>query len=352
MKRRILIVDDDPLITRSLETFLKFTFEGEFISFNSPVEALKSVEEFAPDIVISDFLMPNLNGLDFLKEVKVLCPESILVLLTGYADKENAIRCINEVGIYYYAEKPWDNALLSKILQNGFEKINLKKELKRRLVELEESNNEISRIYSLLKKDYDSEVDNLQNLLITLANLIESKDSYTDGHTRRVGSFSKLIGMKIGLPPEKIRTLEITGIIHDIGKVGVSEEILNKPGKLTDEEFEEMKKHTVLGHHICKPLNILKDCLDPIRHHHEKLDGSGYPDGLKGDEISIEARIIAVSDIFDALYSDRPYRSKMDISLVRKILFEEAEKGFIDKKIVEILFHLYDNKELEAIING
>lgn len=352
MNEKILIVDDEQLITRSLETFLKFAFKGKVYSSNDPVAALKLAEEIKPDMVISDFMMPIMSGLDLLKGIKEICPDAILILLTGYADKENAIKCINEVGIYYYAEKPWDNSTLLKIIENGFDKMRLKNEIKRKLVELEESNNEISRIYSLLKKDYDSEVDNLQNLLVTLANLIESKDQYTDGHTRRVGSFSKIIGEKLGLPHDTIRILEMAGIIHDIGKVGVPESILNKPGKLTDEEYEEMKKHTILGHHICKPLNILKDCLDPIRHHHEKLDGSGYPDGLKGDEISQEARILAVADIFDALYSDRPYRKKMDINLVRKILYEEADKGLLDKKIVFTIFELYDSKLLEDIIDG
>ena len=351
MIEKILIVDDEPLITRSLETFLKFAFKGTVYSSNDPVQAVKLAEEIKPDMVISDFLMPALNGLEFLKKIKEISEDTISILLTGYADKENAIKCINEVNIYYYAEKPWDNNTLIKIIDNGFEKFRLKNQLKKKLEELEASNNEISRIYGLLKNDYDSEVDNLQNLLITLANLIESKDKYTDGHTRRVGAIARAIGKKLELPEEKLNTLELAGIIHDIGKVGVPESILNKPGKLTDEEYEEMKKHTTLGHYICKPLIVLKDCLDPIRHHHEKLDGSGYPDGLKGDEITIESRIVAVADMFDALYSDRPYRKKMDIKLVKKILYEEVDKFFLDKKIVFTVLELYDNNLLEDIVD-
>lgn len=352
MNERIMVVDDEPLITKTLETFLKFSFEGEILSSNDPAGALKIVEETMPDMIISDFMMPQMNGLEFLKQAKAICPDAVTILLTGYADKENAIRCINEVGLYYYAEKPWDNAMLLKIIENGLEKSRLQCQLKKKIIELEESNGEIGRLYSLLKKDFDQEVDNLQNLMITLANLIESKDKYTDGHTRRVAEICKLLGEKMGLEPKKIRNLQLAGVVHDIGKVGISEEILNKPGKLTPEEFEEMKKHTILGHHICLPLNVLRGCLDPIRHHHEKLNGSGYPDGLKGSQISLESRILAVADIFDALSSKRSYRDKMDVEKVKAILLEEAQGGLIDEEIVKILIELVDTNQLEELFNG
>lgn len=348
-KMSILIVDDEPMITKSLEAFISFQFDAEVFSSNDPIEAIKIFDEIKPQIVISDFMMPHLNGLEMLKKMREGSVDFISILLTGYADKENAIRCINEVGLYYYCEKPWDNSMLAKIIENGWEKYHLQTQLKMKINELEDSNRKIKRLYRLLKKDFDEEVDNVQSILIMLANITEAKDAYTEDHTRRVSQLCRKIGASLGLDPSVLNTLEMAGIIHDIGKVGVREEILKKTGKLTPEEFEEMKMHTIIGYNICLPLNMLKKCLDPIRHHHEKLDGSGYPDGLKGDEISIEARIVSIADMFDALHSERPYRKKLDILEVKQILFEDVKRGKIDGKIVQIVFELYEQLVAEGL---
>lgn len=349
MSKRILVVDDERMITTTLATLIKMVLKHTVTTFNDPIQALESEElgQQKVDLIISDFMMPGMNGLEFLKSVKEKSPNTITILLTGYADKENAIKSINEVGLYYYLEKPWDNNSLIKIVQNGLDKKELTDDLEKKYKELNESHLEIARLYDLLKNDFQQEVDNAKNLIISLANVIEAKDKYTDGHTRRVGSISREIALKLGFTAEHAGQLEIAGIIHDIGKVGVSEMILNKPGKLTDEEFAVMKKHTIIGETICKPLNCLQNSLDAVRHHHEKLDGTGYPDGLKGDELSTDARIIAVADIFDALYSDRPYRLKMPIGKARQIITEEADRGCLDRTVVKALMELLDNNFLE-----
>ncbi|MDP4093462.1 MAG: response regulator [Bacillota bacterium] len=344
MGKTILVVDDEIMITTTLSTLIRMVLKYNVQVYNDPVEALQSEEltHKKVDMIISDFMMPGMNGLEFLKKARDKYPDVVPILLTGYSDKENAIKSINEVGLYYYLEKPWDNNNLIKIIQNGLEKKDLSDSLKLRYMEIQQSHEEIERLYSLLKKDYQQEVDNARNLIISLANVIEAKDKYTDGHTRRVGVISRTLGEKLGLPEEKLQQLEISGTIHDIGKVGVSETILNKPGKLTEEEFDLMKKHAEIGENICKPLNCMQNCLDAIRHHHEKLNGSGYPDGLKGDEISQEARVIAVADIFDALYSKRPYRDKLPLDKVRNIMKEETADGCLDQDIVNSLFELLD----------
>lgn len=348
MGRSILIVDDEKMITSTLSSLIKMVLKYPVAAYNDPVLALKSDELLQQnvDLIISDFMMPGMNGLEFLKSVKEKSPDSVTILLTGYADKENAIKSINEVGLYYYLEKPWDNNDLIKIIQNGLEKKELSDNLKKKFVELNESNMEIARLYEFLKMDYQHEVDNVKNLVVSLANVIEAKDKYTDGHTRRVGSISKKLGVKMKMTAEQLENIEIAGLIHDIGKVGIPEAILNKPGKLTEEEFDEIKKHAIIGETICKPLNCLQPCIDGIRHHHEKLDGSGYPDGLAGDQLSLDARIIAVADIFDALYSDRPYRNKMPMDKVKEILRSDSEKGYLDKEIVNALFELIENEKL------
>ena len=352
MVKRILVVDDEKMITTTLSTLIKMVLKHTVTTFNDPVLALASSDlvEQKIDLIISDFMMPGMNGLEFLKSVKEKSPNTVTILLTGYADKENAIKSINEVGLYYYLEKPWDNNSLLKIVQNGLDKKELTDDLERKYYELNESNREIARLYGLLEKDFKQEVDNARGLIISLANLIEAKDKYTDGHTRRVGSISKEIALKIGYSAEDAKQLELAGIIHDIGKVGISEVILNKPDKLSEEEFEVMKRHTIMGETICKPLNCMQSSLDAVRHHHEKLNGTGYPDGLKGDEVSMDARILAVADIFDALYSDRPYRAKMQMNQARSIMMEEAEKGCLDQKVVRVLMTLLEEKSLDFII--
>jgi putative two-component system response regulator len=352
MAKTVLVVDDEAMITTTLSTIIRVMAKCNVVASNNPEAALDIVEKEKVEMIVSDFMMPKMNGLEFLKAAKKRNPEAVTILLTGYADKENAIKSINEIGLYYYIEKPWDNSSLIKIIQNGLEKKQLDDELKKKVIELEDSNKEIARMYDLLKKDYQQETDNMQNLIISLANLIEAKDQYTDGHTRRVGNLCRKIGEKLGFSHERLQKLEMSGIIHDIGKVAVPDHILNKPGKLTDEEFEIIKKHTLQGEMVFRPLNSLKDCLDPIRHHHEKLNGMGYPDGLKGDEVSTEARIVAVADIFDALYTNRPYRYKLEMDKVRKIMYEEVDKGCLDGSLVDILFEIISSGDTEGIIDA
>jgi len=351
LSRTIMIVDDEKMITTTLSTMFKLMLKENVIAYNDVEQALacEELENNRVDLIISDFMMPKMNGLEFLKNVREKCPDTVSILLTGYADKENAIKSINEVGLYYYLEKPWNNNDLIKVVKNGLEKKDLEDGLKVKYKELEVSNREVSRLYELLKHDYNKETENTKNLIITLANVIEAKDKYTDGHTRRVGIISRKIGERLGLDEEKLNYLEIAGMIHDIGKVGVPESILNKPDKLTNEEYEIIKKHSEIGETIIKPLGSLKECLIPLKHHHEKLNGSGYPDGLKGENITIETRILGVADIFDALYSDRPYRQKLSLSSVKDILAKDVSRGCLDEEVVNSLFEMIDSGDIQKI---
>lgn len=349
MVNTILIVDDEEMITTTLSSLIKLVLKYNVIVSNDPMEVIENrlIEKHNVDLVISDFMMPKMNGIEFFKYIVKLKPEIVTVLLTGYSDKENAIKSINEVGIYYYLEKPWDNGTLIKVIQNGVEKKVLSDKLKDKVVKLEQSNYEIKRLYEMQERDFRLETENMKSVIMALANVIEAKDKYTEGHARRVATISKKIGERIGLSKEQLENIEIAGLIHDIGKVGVSDSILNKPGKLTPDEFEIIKQHPSIGEIICKPLNSLSDCIIPIKHHHEKLDGSGYPDGIKDEEISIETRILTVADIFDALYSDRPYRNKMDLEKVREIIVDEVNSNKLDGNVVGILLDMIRSGELE-----
>ncbi len=344
----ILIVDDEEIITYSLSMHLSLSTNLNIITSNDPVSALDEVKNNDIDLIISDYLMPKMNGIDFLLNVKKIKEDITMILLTGYADKENVIRAVNQVGVYYYIEKPWDNDNLIKVIENGLEKASLIKQLKKKINELENSKDEINRLYNILQKDYRYQVESIENVMVSLAYIIEAKDKYTVGHTQRVSEYAVKLAERIGLEKERIDKLKMAGLIHDIGKIGVPEVILNKPGKLTDCEFELVKNHTVIGGNICKPLVNFSDLYDMIRHHHEKLNGSGYPDGLSGDEISLEARILSVADVFDALYSDRPYRSKLPLDKVIEILKEEANKQNLDSSLVDTFIDMIDSKEIQV----
>ncbi len=350
----IVIVDDDDIITDSISTYFELATDYTLTAYNNPITALTELQGKKIDIIISDFMMPEMNGLDFLSNVKKICPDAVTIMLTGYADKENAIRAINELELYQYVEKPWDNEELVMIVKNGLEKKNLVVELTQKIEELstaygtiEKQNNEITHLYNLLQKDYQHELESVENVIVALAKTIEAKDKYTEGHTDRVSHIATKIGRRLNLSEEQIKILKIGGIVHDIGKIAIPENILNKQGKLTNEEFEVIKTHPIVGEKICKPLKSLSYVLATVRQHHEKLNGNGYPDALKGDEITLESRIIAAADIYDAISSDRPYRSKMTTEQAKQVLEGEKNSGSLDPIVVDTLIQLINEGEIQ-----
>ncbi len=348
---KILVIDDEQMITDTLSTLIEMVLDYEVIAINDPEYLLNSnlLNEESFDMVISDFMMPKIDGIDVLKAIKQIQPEVVPILLTGYSDKSNAIKSINEVGLYYYLEKPWDNDQLVSIVKNGIEKKKLKEQVDKDFIIIQKRNQEITRLYDLLQKNFDNEKSNISNVIISLANIVEAKDSYTEGHTRRVAGLCRLIGEKLNLDSRALNTLELAGIVHDIGKVSTPDHILNKPGKLTAHEFSIIKEHPEVGERILKPLTSMNTILHPVRHHHEKLDGTGYPDGLSGEDIIIETRILAIADIFDALYTDRPYKSGFNIETTLKILKEEADNDKIDINIVNIISNLVETEKIFTV---
>lgn len=185
-------------------------------------------------------------------------------------------------------------------------------------------------------------LDDSNSILMSIANTIEARDSVTNGHINRVSFLSLMIGERLGLSPDELEILRKGAILHDIGKIGIPDEILNKPGPLTKDEFDVMKTHTKIGEKIISSLKSFENVKTIIRHHHEKLDGSGYPDGLKDSEIDICTRIVAIVDIYDALTDDRPYRKAMSKEQAFNILESDAEKGLIDFTVLKLLMSLLD----------
>jgi putative two-component system response regulator len=302
----VLIVDDEPKNVKLMEAILKSFKCNVFKAYNGE-DALSIIKTADIDLILLDVMMPVMNGFEVCRRIKQsnrtrLTP---IIMLTALYDTQSRIKGI-ESGADDFITKPPNK------------------------IELTARINSLLRINEMHKK-----MTHVESIIVTMANAIEAKDAYTQGHIERVAGVAVELGKKMGLSQKALYELWLGGILHDVGKIGISKGILNKPGALDDNEYEEIRTHSEAGYKICLPLKrILGDGLNAIRHHHEKLDGSGYPDGLKGDEISVVTRILTIADIFDALDSDRPYRKGLPRSTTLKILFKEADLGKLDKTIV------------------
>ena len=311
-KPLILIVDDDLRNLRLLEALL-IPLGYDVIKASSGKEALSIVKKVDIDLVLLDIMMPQMDGFEVCQRLKEdnntrLIP---VVMITALDDKDSKIKAI-DAGADDFLTKPPDKAEL------------------------------LARSKSLVKmKRLNKNLTSIENVIFSLANTVEAKDIYTQGHVERVSNMAVELGKKLKLSGKEIDALRLGGALHDIGKIAVSGTILNKPGPLTEDEWEIMKNHADAGYKICIPLmENVGMALEVIRHHHEKLDGSGYPDGLKDDEIPKIAQVMAVVDIYDALVTDRPYRKGMDNKKAITILREEGMKGKLDKQIIEYLVEM------------
>jgi putative two-component system response regulator len=309
---KILIVDDEPKNLKLLEAFL-LPFQYEILKAENGEHALSIISRTDIDIVLLDVMMPRMDGFEVCRRIKSdentrMIP---VIMVTALDDTEARVKAI-EQGADDFITKPPNR------------------------VELQ------ARVKSLVKvKILNNTLTSLESVLFSLANTVEAKDEYTSGHTLRVSELAVALGKKMDLSTYDIDSIKIGGIIHDVGKIGVPKSIINKPGRLEPEEFEIMKTHPFIGYKICIPLKkSLGTVLDIIYYHHEKLDGSGYPIGLKGEDIPVGAKVLAVADIYDALTSDRPYRKAMSKEKALEILQQEAAEGKLDKQIVEQLMEL------------
>jgi putative two-component system response regulator len=314
MFERILIVDDESSARLALATLLRR--EGfEVTGVGDGAAALAECTSFRPDLILLDIVMPGMDGFEVCRRIKAT-PETRLtpvVLITGLSATEDRIKGIN-AGADDFLSKPIDvNELLA-------------------------------RTRSLLRlKQYTDELENAEAVLLSLARSIEARDPYTGGHCERLAEISARLGQRLGLPDEEIKALRCAGIVHDIGKVVVPDTILLKSGPLSPDETEIMQKHPVVGERICAPLRTFRLVLPIIRHHHEHHDGSGYPDGLRGDQIPITAAILQLADVFDALTTDRPYRAASTPAEALKIMDEEALRGWWDRNLFDDFCAMINN---------
>jgi response regulator RpfG family c-di-GMP phosphodiesterase len=291
---RLLIAEDDPAIRKALRIILAGYHVREA---GDGAEALRIFEAEGADLVLSDLQMPAMGGLELLRRVKAADDTAAFIILTGAGTVENAVQALR-LAADDYLVKPFnvDEVLLA--CQRALEHRRLVRENRGYQQHLE------ARVAEQAREIEGLLVDALRSL----ATAIDTRDDYTGGHVERVARYAAATGRELGLAGDDLRALWIGALLHDVGKIGVSDAILKKPGALTDDEYAEMKRHPAIGGKVMDSSSFLRPGLPAVLHHQEHWDGTGYPSGLRGDEISLQGRIVAVVDCYDAIVTARPYR--------------------------------------------
>jgi len=298
-QERILIVDDEELIRRLLHQ--KLSSEGyRCQKASSAAQALDKLKSNPVELVILDIKMPGKSGMELQLELRARYPDTAVIMATAIADTSTAIQCMKE-GAYDYITKPFN---LDKVV------LSVGRALEKRRLELENKDYQ-QHLEQKVEEQAGKIRTSFINAVTALAYALEAKDIYTSGHSQRVTKISVTIARELGMPQDSIDKIRLAGLVHDIGKIGIRESVLNKPAPLTDDEFRHIKSHCQAGEHILTPIVEDKEILRAVRHHHERYDGMGYPDGLRGEQIPLGARILSVADAFDAMTSERPYRLAM-----------------------------------------
>ena len=280
------------------------------------------------DGILSDINMPGIDGVEMLRRIRMSDGDVAVVMMTGAPDLSVALEAMR-LGAYDFLSKPLNLDVLSLTVDRAVEKKILVKQ-----------NREYQRNLESMVQERTQQLnqanDDLRNLFIgsikALAQALEAKDRYTQGHSARVAEESVRIARYLSLSEDEIQNIWIAGFLHDIGKIGIQESVLNKPGRLDPEEWELVKQHPVFAARILEPIEELSDVIEMVRHHHEHFDGTGYPSGIAGADIPLGARILSVADAYDALTSERPYRDAVPEEEALKV-FEEASGTQFDPVI-------------------
>jgi len=302
-----ILIADDQAANRELLEELLATQGFTVITVSDGADVIQELARTPVDLVLMDVMMPGLTGFQACEKIKNN-PDTYLIpviLITALCDRQDRIEGI-KVGADDFLSRPVDRTEL------------------------------LARVTSLLRlKHRTDELERAESVLFSLARSIEGKDPYTHGHCERLADYSARLGEQLGLAEDQITALRRAGIVHDVGKIAVPDAILLKPGRLTPDEWTVIREHSAVGERICAPLKSFRFVLPIIRHHHEKLDGSGYPDGLRGDAIPIAARVLQIVDVYDALTTDRPYKKAFSITDALQTMKEEVSQGWWDPNIFD-----------------
>ena len=340
-RARVLIVDDEPDIRVLLCDLLSLDYDCAAAA--SAEDALAQLSEGKFNLVVSDITMGRMSGLEMIPRVLAQSPETVVVMISGMQTIESAIEALR-LGAFDYIMKPFDLRQVEAAVKRALEHHELR-EAKRiyegRLEELvEQRTAELDRALLSLEDAYRS-------TLKALTAALETRDAETHGHSERVVNYSLRLGRELGLDKEQLKSLEFGSLLHDIGKIGVPDAILRKPARLTEEEWTRMREHPLHGQQILRGIEFLEGAARVVAQHHERWDGTGYPLGLRGYEIDLNARIFAVADAFDAMTSDRVYRAGRSYETAAAELNLWADRQF-DPQVVEA-FHRVPREDWEEL---
>jgi putative two-component system response regulator len=314
---RVLVVDDNPDMAELMRELLA-SRGYDVVTVRDANEAEGEIHRHLPDLILSDVVMPGRSGYELCRQVKENPATRLIpfLLITGLSDREDKVKGI-EAGADDFLNKPIFPAEL------------------------------FARVKSLLKlKEFTDELETAESVLCTLGRSVEARDPYTEGHCERLAKRAETLGRHIGLDEDQIVALRRGGYLHDLGKIGVPDEILKKGSNLTPEEWKIMKQHPLTGENICKPLKSLRLVLPIIRFHHEHSDGTGYPDGLVKNEIPLLPRILQVVDVYDALRTARPYKPALTHEQAALTMRVEAQSGLWDEDLVAQFFSLISQRQV------
>jgi putative two-component system response regulator len=308
---RILLVDDDERNLRLLEAHLKP--EGyELMKACDGIEALEVAQRTPPDLILLDAMMPRMTGFDACRRLKQESSTGLIpiILVTSLSGRDHKLRGI-EAGADDFLTKPIDRTQL------------------------------LARSKALLRMKRNTDaLEDAETVILMLAKAVESRDPSTGGHVERVARYASQLGKALNLPESQIDGLRRAGFVHDIGKIAVPDAVLLKPGKLTPEERAIMERHVEAGYDMLRTVRTFRESLPAVRFHHERLNGSGYPLKLRGDEIPLVAQIMGIVDVFDAVSTDRVYRPAMSLDESFAVLHDEAERGLHDAGLIAVFEQL------------
>ena len=331
--KRILVVDDSATILRYIEDVLKMKYHP--IPVKSGELALAYLEEHQVDMILLDVYMPKMDGFETYE--KILQMESAhdipVVFVTSDEDAEIEVRALS-MGAKDFIRKP----VIPQVMLNRV----------RQVLELEELTKDLERKV----EEKTQEVEQLSfEIITTIASMIEAKDRYTKGHSVRVAEYSAILAKAAGWKSEAVKHIKYIALLHDIGKIGIPDKVLNKPGRLTDSEFSIIKSHTIIGGDILKDIKSIADADAGAMYHHERYGGGGYPSGVSGNDIPEVARIISIADAYDAMSSKRVYRDVMSEEIIRAEMAKGRGTQF-DPKYLDVFLKLFDEGKLRVVQEG
>lgn len=366
-KHSILIVDDEESILNSFQRILADE-DYEVHTVNNGSEGLIKLRTAQKpySVIVSDQRMPEMSGVQFFAQAKDIFPDAVRILLTGYADSDAIIDAINKGGVHLYFTKPWREEEILLHIKQSLSKVEILAENKRLVELIKIKNQELIKLNKTLEKKANDRTNDLlaqteklkdsykksqlilDGIVKTLSKIVETRDPYTSGHEDQVAKIACKIAKEMKLTEEQVSSIYISATLHDIGKISVPSEILTKPSILTNLEREIIKTHCKVANDILANIEFPYPVAEIIYQHHERMDGSGYPRGLKGDDIALEARIIGVADVIDAMASYRPYRPALGVDAA----IEEITKFrgvTYDPSVVDACLKIYKRTAKDSI---